>query len=45
MQKSTLVRNCTGVFVAMQQVRGYPLQKLVKLITSKTTQNPGVQRG
>jgi hypothetical protein len=45
MQKSTLARNCTGVFVAMQQVRGYPLQKLVKLITSKTTQNPGVQRG
>jgi hypothetical protein len=45
MQKSTLVRNCTGVFVAMQQVGGCPLQKLVKLTISKTTQNPGVQHG
>jgi hypothetical protein len=44
MQKSTLVRNCTGVFVAMQQVHGCQLQKLVKLTTSKTTQNPCVQR-
>jgi hypothetical protein len=45
MQKSTLVRNCTGVFVAMQQVRGCQLQKLVKLTTSKTTQNSGIQHG
>jgi hypothetical protein len=45
MQKSTLVRNCTGVFVAMQQVGGCQLQKLVKLTTSKTTQNSGIQHG
>jgi len=45
MQKSTLVRNCTGVFVALQQVECLEVQKLVKLITSKTTQNPSVQHG
>jgi hypothetical protein len=45
MQKSTPVRNCTGVFVAMQQVGGCQLQKLVKLTTSKTTQNSGIQHG
>jgi hypothetical protein len=45
MQKSTPVRNCTGVFVALQQVECLEVQKLVKLTTSKTTQNPCVQRG
>jgi hypothetical protein len=45
MQKSTPVRNCTGVFVALQQVECLEVQKLVKLIISKTTQNPCVQRG
>jgi hypothetical protein len=30
-QKSTLVRNCTGVFVALQQVDSLEVQKLVKL--------------
>jgi hypothetical protein len=32
-QKSTLVRNCKGVFVAMQQVECLKVQKLVKLTT------------
>jgi hypothetical protein len=45
MQKSTLVRNCTGVFVALQQDGGCQLQKLVKLSTFKTTQVPCVQQG
>jgi putative redox protein len=45
MQKSTLVRNCTGVFVALQQVDSREVQKLVKLNTSKTTPDPRVQRG
>jgi hypothetical protein len=45
MQKSTLVRNCTGVFVALQQVDGLDVQKLVKLNTSKTNQNPSVLLG
>jgi hypothetical protein len=45
MQKSTLVRNCKGVFVAMQQVECLEVQKLVKFTISKTTQNPGVQHG
>jgi hypothetical protein len=45
MQKSTLVRNCTGVFVALQQVDGLDVQKLVKLNTFKTNQNPSVLLG
>jgi hypothetical protein len=45
MQKSTLVRNCTGVFVALQQVGGLAVQKLVKLNTFKTNQNPSVLLG
>jgi hypothetical protein len=36
MQKSTPVRNCTGVFVALQQVECLEVQKLVKLHTVKT---------
>jgi hypothetical protein len=38
-QKSTLVRNCTVVFVALQQVHCFHVQKLVKLTIPKTTQN------
>jgi hypothetical protein len=45
MQKSTLVRNCTGLFVALQQVDGLKVQKLVKLTTFKTTHDPFVQQG
>jgi putative redox protein len=45
MQKSTLVRNCTGVFVAMQQVECLKVQKLVKFTTFKTHQNPCDQQG
>jgi hypothetical protein len=45
MQKSTLVRNCTGVFVALQQVDSLEVQKLVKLTTSKTDQMPCAQQG
>jgi hypothetical protein len=45
MQKSTPVRNCTGVFVAMQQVECFEVQKLVKFTTSKTTQNPCDKQG
>ena len=30
MQKSTPVRNCTGVFVALQQVGCLKMQKIVK---------------
>ena len=44
MQKSTPVRNCTFVFVALQQVECLNVQKLVKLTTSKTTQDPFVQQ-
>jgi hypothetical protein len=44
-QKSTLVRNCTGVFVALQQVDCVQVQKLVKLMTFKTPQTPLPQQG
>jgi hypothetical protein len=44
-QKSTLVRNCTGVFVALQQVQCFHVQKLVKLTTFKTPQTPLPQQG
>jgi hypothetical protein len=45
MQKSTHVRNYTGVFVALQQVDGVQVQKLVKLMTFKTPPTPLPQQG
>jgi hypothetical protein len=44
-QKSTLVRNCTCVFVAMQHVECRKVQKLVKLAVDKMTQELCIQQG
>jgi putative redox protein len=45
MQKSTPVRNCTGVFVALQQDHCLQVQKLVKLTALNSSQNPVLVQG
>jgi putative redox protein len=45
MQKSTLVRNCTGVFVALQQVESRKVQKLVKSNAFQPYYDPTLPKG